>query len=307
MAKNPQTPLSRTARLLDLVPYLTTHQGIELETLCKEFDVTQAQIVADLTTLWMCGLPGYTALELMDLSFDSGFVTIHNAETLSRPRSLNDEESIALLLGLDLIIQSLPDDRQDLKIQALDLIQKLSARSSLGSQLRAVPSTPGSIRATIQKAVTAKSSLTLVYHSSYSDTVSERSVLPLELYVLDGSEYLRAICHNVHALRNFRLDRIQSAVSADNVESTNQSFDGGSDAKTSYSVRTHARPRAVMERFSIQKSDFDQVIETSSFSTEWIRRSVLSCSGDAELLSPVKIRAEITKVAQVLLNRYKAE
>ena len=98
-----------------------------------------------------------------------------------------------------------------------------------------------------------------------------------------------------------------SAVSAENVESTNQSFDGGSDAKTAYSDRTHARPRAVMERFSIQKSDFDQVVETSSFSTEWIRRSVLSCSGDAELVSPVKIRAEITKVAQVLLNRYKAE
>ena len=72
-----QTPLSRTARLLDLVPYVASHQGIEIETLAQNFNVTQAQMISDLTTLWMCGLPGYTHLELMDLSFDSGFVTGH--------------------------------------------------------------------------------------------------------------------------------------------------------------------------------------------------------------------------------------
>ena len=111
MPKPEQSPLSRTARLLDLVPFLASHQGIELLTLAKEFDVSQGQMVADLTTLWMCGLPGYTPLELMELSFDSGFVTIHNAETLAHPRSLSEEESIALLLGLDLVIESLPNDR----------------------------------------------------------------------------------------------------------------------------------------------------------------------------------------------------
>ena len=77
--------------------------------MAKEFDVSQSQMVADLTTLWMCGLPGYTPLELMDLSFESGFVTIHNAETLAHPRTLSDEESIALLLGLDVRLSRAQD------------------------------------------------------------------------------------------------------------------------------------------------------------------------------------------------------
>ena len=66
-------PLERTARLLDLVPYISSHQGISLKELAKLFKVDESQMTSDLTTLWMCGLPGYTPLELMDLNFESGF------------------------------------------------------------------------------------------------------------------------------------------------------------------------------------------------------------------------------------------
>ena len=103
MVKKISAPLERTARLLDLVPYINSHQGISLKELANVFGVTQAQMTSDLTTLWMCGLPGYTPLELMDLDFESGFVTIHNAETLSKPRSITFDEGVALVLGLDLL------------------------------------------------------------------------------------------------------------------------------------------------------------------------------------------------------------
>ena len=85
MGKKFSAPLERTARLLDLVPYISSHQGISVKELASVFEVTQPQMINDLTTLWMCGLPGYTPLELMDLDFDSGFVTISNAPTLSKP------------------------------------------------------------------------------------------------------------------------------------------------------------------------------------------------------------------------------
>ena len=58
MSKEISAPLARTARLLDLVPYLNTHQGIALKDLAQHFDVSTSQMSADLTTLWMCGLPG---------------------------------------------------------------------------------------------------------------------------------------------------------------------------------------------------------------------------------------------------------
>ena len=84
-AKRAANPLERTSRLLDLVPYINTHQGISLVDLAQVFEVSTEQMISDLTTLWMCGLPGYTPLELMDLDFESGYVTIRNAPTLAKP------------------------------------------------------------------------------------------------------------------------------------------------------------------------------------------------------------------------------
>ncbi|MEY4061912.1 MAG: hypothetical protein RL602_543, partial [Actinomycetota bacterium] len=114
MVKKFSAPLERTARLLDLVPYINSHQGISLKELSSVFGVSQSQMVNDLTTLWMCGLPGYTPLELMDLDFETGYVTINNADTLSKPRSINFDEGVALLLGLDLLRSSIQSDRADL-------------------------------------------------------------------------------------------------------------------------------------------------------------------------------------------------
>ena len=114
MAKNISAPLARTARLLDLVPYLNSHQGVSLNDLAKKFDVTVAQMSSDLTTLWMCGLPGYTPLELMDLEFESGYVTIRNAPTLAKPRTITFDEGVALILGLDILHGSLKPDQVEL-------------------------------------------------------------------------------------------------------------------------------------------------------------------------------------------------
>jgi Predicted transcriptional regulator len=137
MAKKISAPLERTARLLDLVPYISSHQGISLKELAQTFKVDQEQMTSDLTTLWMCGLPGYTPLELMDLDFESGFVTIHNAETLSKPRSISFDEGVALVLGLDLLRSAISSDRSDL-LERIDLLsQRLAGLIKLPSALSA--------------------------------------------------------------------------------------------------------------------------------------------------------------------------
>lgn len=304
MAKSPQTPLSRTARLLDLVPYLSSHQGIELRTLAQDFDVSQSQMIADLTTLWMCGLPGYTPLELMDLSFDSGFVTIHNAETLARPRTLNDEESIALLLGLDLVIESLPQERTDLKTSAMELVGKLSARTSIPAKLSAIPAMPGSVRSLIESALLKKSALKIVYHSSYSDTISTRLVVPLELRVEGGHEYVWALCHNAHATRVFRLDRIQSAEVAPLPRAQPMDVAHAQSAMIPYTIRIHSRPREVMERFSLDKDSLDKDLQLTSYSREWIRRSVLASAGSVEIVGPDDLAQEVAAAAGAILKEY---
>lgn len=303
MSKIPQTPLSRTSRLLDLVPYVSAHQGIELKILADVFEVTSNQMVADLTTLWMCGLPGYTPLELMDLSFDSGYVTIHNAQTLSHPRNLTIEESIALLLGLDLVMQSLPDDRKDLKTMATALIDKLSLRANLPSPLRAEPDNDHHIKSTILVAISSKKLLKIKYHSLYSDEITTRDIQPVEIRRENLHDYVWAYCEKAQAFRSFRTDRIldcEQALGARTVMGTTED----KVSTIPYSLKIRTNQREAMERFNLGKAQMSSEVTSHAYSQEWLIRSVMASAGSSELTEPAQIRAEIVASATQILQRY---
>jgi proteasome accessory factor C len=59
----------RALRTMDLVPYILENPGISTIDLAAKFSVTQKQIEKDLQLIFLCGLPGYTPYELIDLSF----------------------------------------------------------------------------------------------------------------------------------------------------------------------------------------------------------------------------------------------
>jgi proteasome accessory factor C len=303
MSKSISAPLARTARLLDLVPYINTHQGIALKELAQHFEVTPAQMNADLMTLWMCGLPGYTHLELMNLDFESGFVSIGNASTLSKPRAITFQECVALLLGLDLIASSLPSDRQDLLTAAESLRKRLTDILGLPIKLSVVGSTSGAVATAIAQAIETNSGLKIRYHSLYKDQVTERTVVPLNLYESDNHQYMHAFCSTAKDYREFRVDRIDQATPADISPEFPAKID--STEKLSFSIEIMGSSRDVTERFAIEHSTTGSSIELSSYSRQWIERSVMA-SGEAVLLSaPQEIRAEIAKKAQLMLNRYK--
>jgi len=303
MAKNISAPLARTARLLDLVPYLNTHQGISLQELARKFDVTTAQITSDLTTLWMCGLPGYTPLELMDLDFESGYVTIHNASTLSKPRTITFEEGVALLLGLDLVRSSLPEDRQDLITTVDGLAAVLFEKIGMSPSITVIPDVNSATRAAIELAINNSTGLEIDYHSLYSDTNSTRTITPLEFFEEAGREYLRAFCYSSNDLRTFRIDRILEA-RAQRIEKT-QTKDSTFSDKIAFTIAVISANRDLMERFAISDLHNLSEITLSSFSQQWIERSIFASAGTAELIEPSVIRSEIAAKAQVILDRYK--
>ncbi len=303
MSKDISAPLLRTARLLDLVPFLNTHQGIALKELAQHFNVSQAQMTADLTTLWMCGLPGYTPLELMDLEFESGFVSIRNAATLSKPRTITFQEGVALLLGLDLIASSLPDDRQDLLEATESLRGRLTKILGVPVKLSVATNTSGSVLTAISHAVQTNGGLKLRYHSMYKDLVSERVVIPVDIYQSNENLYMRAYCLTSCDYREFRVDRIELATPEPVVENFVQ--DTKDSKKISFSLVLQKASRDVCERFAITNIEIGTSIELSSFSKQWIERSVMASGGAVLLQTPPEIRAEVAKKAQLMLNRYK--
>ena len=305
MAKAKPAPIIHTERLLALVPFITAHQGISLKDLAAAFDVTTKTMNDDLTTLWMCGLPGYTALELMDLSFDSGYVTIRNAPTLKAPRSLGMEEIVALLLGLSLLKDSV-NENKDLVDRINSLATRLGEKGGIAAKFSVSNPVSGLFRAQIIAAITEQKTLSIAYHSMYNDEFSHREVKPLEMRIDGGVEYLFAYCYKASALRVFRIDRIESLNILDNA--TDQLMDKQTTASDGFSSSLifSSRLRLMKERFDLQDAEVNQETTIHSFSKQWIVRSVFASSGSADLQAPSEIRAEIAQKAQSLLKRYLA-
>ena len=305
MGKNFSAPLERTARLLDLVPYINTHQGIALKDLAAVFEVSNAQMVNDLTTLWMCGLPGYTPLELMDLDFESGYVNISNAPTLAKPRSVTFDEGVALILGLDLLRASIPTDRSDLLEKIDSLSARLSSIINLNSTFSVIAPINQGVSAAIEEALASRSSLEIEYHSMYRDEITQRTIFPIEIIHVEGQQYLSSYCYFASDFRQFKLDRIQKA------EVTQESKTIPEDATDTQRINSRLKvlkpTREIAERFSRQDLKAGSEFDFQTYSQQWLERSILSSGDGVALLTPPEIRASIAQMAQSMLDRYKAE
>jgi len=304
MVKSISAPLARTARLLDLVPFLNTHQGISLKELAQRFDVTAAQMSSDLTTLWMCGLPGYTPLELMDLEFESGYVTIRNAPTLAKPRSISFDEGVALILGLDLLASSLTTDKENLAVLIEELKTKISTKIGVPVSLNAQPKSSPQVTSALNDSISKNSYLIIKYHSLYRDEVSERTIQPMELVQENANQYVRAFCFSAGAMRDFRVDRIIEATQTSEPPVGNEATVTSTSIDFTISLKKPLRD--VVERFDVKYSDVSKNLRLQSFSQQWIERSVMASGDGVELASPLNIRADIASKAQLILDRYKA-
>jgi proteasome accessory factor C len=305
MGKNFSAPLERTARLLDLVPYINTHQGIALKDLAAVFEVSNAQMVNDLTTLWMCGLPGYTPLELMDLDFESGYVNISNAPTLAKPRSVTFDEGVALILGLDLLRASIPTDRSDLLEKIDSLSARLSSIINLNSTFSVIAPINQGVSAAIDEALASRSSLEIEYHSMYRDEITQRTIFPIEIIQVEGQQYLSSYCYSATDFRQFKLDRIQKAIVTQ--ESKTIPEDATDTQRINSRLKVLKPTREIAERFSRQDLKAGSEFDFQTYSQQWLERSILSSGDGVALLTPPEIRASIAQMAQSMLDRYKAE
>lgn len=301
MAKR-ETGLARTARLLDLVPYLTTHQGVAISELAKTFNTTVKEITDDLNTLWMCGLPGYTPLELIDLEFESGFVSIRNAETLAAPRALDRAEALSIYMGLDLLEAELIDASDELRSEIVNLQDQLRTQLLSAPHVQIEANLASDSRALILRAIRRRGWVEITYHSAANDEVSIRQVAPYELSQSGSHEYLQGYCANAAAIRNFRADRIVKVVEIDDqVWPSDQIAD--SDQSISYEVKLHSSSRQVREVFP-EILEGAKSASLNGFSAAWIARSIISLGGQVEVTSPTEIRTQVLSRTRAALKNY---
>ncbi|GAB3442739.1 hypothetical protein GCM10027570_10100 [Streptomonospora sediminis] len=225
-------------RLLMLVPYALSHD-VRVPEVAAHFGLSQRQVLKDLSLLWMCGLPGYTPGDLIDVDLEAAEVTgeiiIGNADTLAQPLRLTADEAASLVIGIELLGE-LPGvaDSEALKRVGEKLRAAAVAPAGAPGESAGAPGGPdpdhgpdplerlaGAVGVRIEQsdevrgvqrrcdeALRAGQLLHLRYLSGYVDEVTERDVDPMGLVVHDGHAFLEAWCRLRGDVRLFRLDRV---------------------------------------------------------------------------------------------------
>ncbi|MGH3685421.1 MAG: helix-turn-helix transcriptional regulator [Pseudonocardiaceae bacterium] len=203
----------RLPRLLALVPYLLARPGAPIEEVAADFSITVRQLRRDLELLWMCGLPGYGPGDLIDLSFAGDTVTVTFDAGMRRPLRLSGAEATALVVALRALAE-IPGvvDTGSVR-RALAKIEAATGRAD--GVVVGLATREEAALATVRDALDHRRALHIRYYTPSRDTVSERTVDPMRLLLVDGRSYLEAWCRSVEEVRLFRLDRIEHVTTLD--------------------------------------------------------------------------------------------
>ncbi|MEZ0163501.1 helix-turn-helix transcriptional regulator [Kineococcus sp. LSe6-4] len=315
----------RLSRLLAMVPYLLTHQGIPVAEAAEHFGITEDDLVHDLELLFVCGTPGHLPDDLIDARWESGHVYLSNADPIARPARLAVDEAVALLVGLRTLAE-VPGlhDREALE----GALAKLSeATGEAGGAARAVAvdvsdSSSAAVLETARRALREHRRLHVSYLVPSRDERTERDVDPMRLVNVEGHWYLEGWCHRAEGVRLFRLDRVETAQVLDvdgtppvQAESRDVATDLFRPSPEDLVVTVDLAPQAawVVDYYpveSVQEAPEDAWeqatvrVRVRTADTSWVRRLLLRLGAGARVVDPPELAVQVREAAVAALARY---
>jgi proteasome accessory factor C len=297
----------RAIRLLDLVPYIVAHPGISITELAKVFSISRDEVLKDLNLLFLCGLPGYTPLELIDISFDEESVVIRDPQNLAAPRNLNESEALIARIALAALEESTPKTSAAY-VQIIALREKIAKAFSSSIPASAITFTLDKERATleaIENAIKQELDLEMTYNNVTKDSSSRRSITPISIIAEDKRTLVSAYCHSAKALRTFNLAQISEVSTRERSTRTDLERLEDSRGSSAEVIIKSEDSRFVSENASSLKEISKSCYQIDIFQPEWIVRSVLAGADSLELAKPLELRAEIAERANRALLAYK--
>jgi len=309
-----ETALERTSRALDLIPFVAANPGMTIEELAVKFESTPSQIFKDLEMLFMCGLPGYSHLELIDMELEEDYVAIRNPQNLDKPRKLSRTETASLTLGLDLLLPLIGD--AELKRKATGLRARFTtllgedappvASVIKGSEMHASENDN-----VIALALAQQSSLEITYRSASTDEISTRIIFPLSTYGERDHLYTIAFCSKAGEERHFRHDRIISAKPAEATQRHLPS-EGMKADKDLTVIKVLISPKA---RFFVEAHSSivdavtphgDELLVTFTIGDhDWLLRELLALPGGLKVVEPLEFAQTLQRRLDAILDQYR--
>ena len=298
----------RALRTMDLVPYILENPGISTIDLAAKFSVTQKQIEKDLQLIFLCGLPGYTPYELIDLTFEDGIVSIIEPQVLTKPRNFSSNEMVVIKLGLEILREINVNEPNKLdKISTL--LQKVHKETDQDSVLLAKEISSSPYYSVINTAISQRKQLSIEYQSVSKDQLSTRLIVPFKISMLNGNLYLSAYDMDRHSDRIFKLNLISKCeigerTELDLVKSTSiyQIVELMVDVKLANFIERNTS--IIVD----QKLTVDGIKVTLKVNNlEWISRAVISYAPNIKVISPIALSEMIEQRAKNLLNAYSSQ
>jgi proteasome accessory factor C len=317
------TSQAQVRRLLSLVPYLREHDGAAVADVAAAFGVSPKTLRADLGVLWMCGMPGLSPGDLIDIDMDAvdgeGVIHLSNADYLTRPLRLTADEALALVLALRTLREIAGPDQRAATDRALAKLEQAAGTAPTAQASVTVTSADEEVRATLVEGLQRGRRLDLTYDAGTRDETTQRFVDPLRLFVLDGYGYLEAWCYRATGLRTFRLDRIAAASVTDEPVQPHDDvvladLSGGWSASMADApvVTLDLAPSAawVAEYYPTEtatpRNDGGVVASFRVTDPAWLRHLLLRLGGGAAVLSPAGAGEDAAEAAQEALAAYAA-
>lgn len=304
----------RLPRLLALVPYLLARPGVPIEEVAAAFSITVPVLRRDLELLWMCGLPGYGPGDLIDLSFEGDTVTVTFDAGMRRPLRLSGAEATALVVALRALAETPGVLDAGSVRRALAKIE--AAAGQADGVVVGLATREEAALAVVRDALDHRRALRIRYYTPARDTVSDRTVDPMRLLLVEGRSYLEAWCRWVQDVRLFRLDRIEHAATLDEpalpppqARPTDVSaglFRAQPDQQMALLTLT-PDARWVAEYYPVEELIEGEggaaTVRMRYAETSWMVRLVLGLGADVVVREPAELAAAVAQRALAALRR----
>jgi proteasome accessory factor C len=314
----PRPAPERLKRLLVMLPWIMERGEVEVSEVAQRFHLSEADVVADLERVAMCGVPPYGPDDLVDLFVDDGRVVAGPARFFNRPLRLTAPEAFALLAA-GRAAQQLPGaDPAGPLARALG---KLAA--AVGGDAVTVDISRPAALDEISAAVEAGRQLRIGYWSAASDEASERGIDPIALFSDRDHWYVTADDHRSGEERTFRVDRIVSVEptgarrsaprarpEAEPRDARGDAWFAEADGLPRVTLRLAPDAAWIVERYPsdrvMAQADGGYEVVLPVTSERWLARLLIRAGSSVAVTAPVELADLGERTARSLLGRYRS-